>query len=135
MTQWILNLPILFRVVAILHFLQGLLMMFGGKFITEGYGWEYSIGFAAMAEHHGSGLICISLFFWFLPSLFNIQDLKRISSIALIVQAILILMPIYHAVFEYFPIDPSFFVIVIVLTIVMTLFYFSSRVNSEQEEN
>ena len=135
MKQWILNLPLLYRVVAILHFLQGLLMMFGGKFITEGYGWEYSIGFAAMAEHHGSGLICISLFFWFLPSFFNMQDLKRISSIALIVQAILILMPIYHAVFEYFPIDPGFFVIVTILTIILILFYLASRNDIEKEDN
>ena len=135
MTQWILNLRLLYRVVAILHFLQGLLMMFGGKFITEGYGWEYSTGFAAMAEHHGSGLICISLFFWFLPSFFNMQDLKRISSIALIVQAILILMPIYHAVFKYFPIDPGFFVLVTILTIILILFYLASRNDIEKEDN
>ena len=42
----------------------------------------------------------------------SLENLKKVSNIGLIVQGILILMPIYHAVFNYFPIDPGFFVMV-----------------------
>ena len=127
MTKYLLDLKILHRVVAVIHFLQGLFMTFGGKFIAEQYGWDYSIGFAAMVEHHGSTLICVSIYFWFLPSLLNLENLKKVSILGLAVQVILILMPIYHAVFEYFPIDPSFYVMIFVLTLIMVLFFLASR--------
>ena len=38
-------------------------------------------------------------------------------------------MPIYHAAFNYFPIDPGFFVMVFVLTLIMILFFRASRQN------
>ena len=101
-------------------------MLFGGKFIAEQYGWDYSVGFAAMVEHHGSTLICIS---WFLPSFLSLENLKKVTNVGLIVQGILILMPIYHAAFNYFPIDPGFFVMAFVLTIIMILFFRASRHN------
>ena len=133
MTKYILNLKILHRVVAVIHFLQGLFMTFGGRNIAEQYGWDYSIGFAAMVEHHGSTLICVSIYFWFLPSLLDLENLKRVSILGLIVQAILILMPIYHAVFGYFPIDPSFYIMIFVLTLIMILFFLASRNDSQNE--
>ena len=77
MTKYILNLNILHRVVAVIHFLQGLFMTFGGRNIAEQYGWDYSIGFAAMVEHHGSTLVCVSIYFWFLPSFLNLENLKN----------------------------------------------------------
>ncbi len=126
MTKYILNLKILHRVVAVIHFLQGLFMTFGGRNIAEQYGWDYSIGFAAMVEHHGSTLICVSIYFWFLPSFLNLENLKRVSILGLAVQAILILMPIYHAMFGYFPIDPSFYIMIFVLTLIMVLFFLAS---------
>ena len=133
MTKYILNLKILHRVVAVIHFLQGLFMTFGGRNIAEQYGWDYSIGFAAMVEHHGSTLICVSIYFWFLPSFLNLENLKRVSILGLVVQAILILMPIYHAVFGYFPIDPNFYVMIFVLTLIMFLFFLASRDDTQNE--
>ena len=43
MTKWLQDLNLLHRIVAVIHFLQGLFMIFGGKFIAEQYGWDYSI--------------------------------------------------------------------------------------------
>ena len=129
--KWLLNLPILYRVIAIIYLLQGLFFLFGGQNIADQNNWSYSVGFAAMAEHHGSTLICISIFFWFLPSLISIKELRKISILGLAVQAILILMPIYHALFGYFEIDPSFYIMIAVLTLIMVLFYFASKAESE----
>ena len=133
MTKYLLDLKILYRVIAVIHLLQGLFMTFGGRNIAEQYGWDYSIGFAAMVEHHGSTLICVSIYFWFLPSLLNLENLKKVSVLGLVVQAILILMPIYHAVFGYFPIDPSFYIMIFVLTLIMVLFFLASRDDSQNE--
>ena len=133
MTKYILDLKFLHRVVAVIHFLQGLFMTFGGRNIAEQYGWDYSIGFAAMVEHHGSTLICVSIYFWFLPSFLNLENLKKVSILGLAVQAILILMPIYHAAFGYFPIDPSFYVMIFVLTLIMVLFFLASRDDKQNE--
>ena len=38
-----------------------------------------------MVEHHGSTLICVSIYFWFLPSLLSLENLKKVSNIGLIV--------------------------------------------------
>ena len=40
MTKWLKDLSLLHRIVAVIHFLQGLFMLFGGKFIAEQYGWD-----------------------------------------------------------------------------------------------
>ena len=133
MTKYILNLKILHRVVAVIHLLQGLFMTFGGRNIAEQYGWDYSIGFAAMVEHHGSTLMFVIIYFWFLPSFLNLESLKRVSILGLAVQAILILMPIYHAMFGYFPIDPSFYIMIFVLTLIMVLFFLASRDDKQNE--
>ena len=133
MTKYLLDLKILYRVVAVIHLLQGLFMTFGGRNIAEQYGWDYSIGFAAMVEHHGSTLICVSIYFWFLPNLLNLESLKKVSILGLAVQAILIIMPIYHAVFGYFPIDQSFYIMIFVLTLIMVLFFLASRDDSQNE--
>ena len=77
MTKWLQDLMLLHRIVAVI-LLQGLFMLFGGKFIAEQYGWDYSIGFAAMVEHHGSTLICKYLFL-VLPSLSSLENLKKVS--------------------------------------------------------
>ena len=34
MTKWLQDLMLLHRIVAVIHFLQGLFMLFGGKFIA-----------------------------------------------------------------------------------------------------
>ena len=44
MTQWLKDLSLLHRIVAVIHFLQGLFMLFGGRFIAEQYGWSAGIG-------------------------------------------------------------------------------------------
>ena len=71
--------------------------------------------------------------FWFLPSLVSLDNLKKVSNLGLKVQGILILMPIYHAAFNYFPIDPGFFVMVFVLAFVMILFFRTSRQNERTD--
>ena len=86
-----------------------------------------------MVEHHGSTLICVSIYFWFLPSFLNLESLKRVSILGLAAQAILILMPIYHVMFGYFPIDPSFYIMIFVLTLIMVLFFLASRDDSQNE--
>ena len=133
MIGWLLNLPYLYRIIAVIHFLQGLFFLFGGESIADQNSWAYSIGLAAMAEHHGSTLICLSIFFWFLPSFLEIEALRKISVLGLVVQAILIFMPIYHALFGYFETSTTFYVMIVILTLIMVLFSLASRSNKENE--
>ena len=129
----LLNLPNLYRIIAAIHFLQGLFFLFGDQSMADQNSWAYSIGLAAMAEHHSSTLICLSIFFWFLPSSLEIDALRKISVLGLVLQAILIFMPIYHALFGYFETSPSFYIMIAVLTLIMVLFSLASRSNKENE--
>ena len=125
----ILNLPILYRVFAVLYFVMGLLMLFGGKMLSDMNGWEHSIGIVTMAEHHGSSLICVSLLFWMLPSWLSIEALKKATLTAMIVQVLLIIMPIYHAFIGAIPNDPSLYFMLAIFIVLIILFYMASNKN------
>jgi len=95
-----MSLKLLFKIFAGLQLIQGVMMLFGGSMISEMNGWTHSIGITTMAEHHGAGCICIAILFWMLPKWMPDQQLKEIVPAIIIIQVILAIMPVYHAVVE-----------------------------------
>ena len=123
-----MKLPLLFKIFAVLHVLMGLLMLFGGSTLSAMNGWEHSVGIVTMAEHHGASLIGVSILFWMLPKWMSEEKLKQTVPAALIVQAILVMMPIYHAAVGAIPSDdPGTYVLIAILLVLMGLFYASSK--------
>ena len=82
-----------------------------------------------MAEHHGAGCICIAILFWMLPKWMSDQQLKEIVPAIIIIQVILAIVPVYHAVVEAIPTNPALFVLMAVLIGLIVLFYMESKKN------
>jgi len=122
-----MKLPILFRIFAVLHFFVGLLMLFGGSMLSDTNGWEHSIGIATMAEHHGSSLICVSILFWMLPTWVDTEKLNKTAPIAILIQVILAIMPVYHAAVGAIPTDGALFVMMAIIIGLIILFYVASK--------
>jgi len=97
--------------------------------ISEMNGWTHSIGITTMAEHHGAGCICIAILFWMLPKWMSHQQLKEIVPAIIIIQVILAIMPVYHAVVEAIPTNPPLFVLMAVLIGLIGMFYMESKKN------
>ena len=97
--------------------------------ISEMNGWTHSIGITTMAEHHGAGCICIAILFWMLPKWMPDQQLKEIVPAIIIIQVILAIMPVYHAVVEAIPTNPALFILMAVLIGLIGLFYMESKKN------
>jgi len=100
--------------------------------------WTHSIGITTMAEHHGAGCICIAILFWMLPKWMSDQQLKETVPAIIVIQVILAIMPVYHAVVEAIPTNPALFVLMAVLIGLIVLFYMESKKNviasSDEEE-
>ena len=126
-----MNLATLYKIFAVLHAVMALMMLFGGPMISNMNGWDHSIGIVTMAEHHGAALLCISLLFWMLPRWLSEEGLKDATSTALLVQAILAVMPIYHATVGAIPADASLAVMMIVLLGLMYLFLQAAKKDPE----
>ena len=124
-----MNLKLLFKIFAGLHFILGVMMLFGGSMISEMNGWMHSIGITTMAEHHGAGCSCIAILFWMLPKWMSDQQLKEIVPAMIIIQVILAIMPVYHAAVEAIPTNPAFFVMMAVLIGLIVMFYMESKKN------
>ena len=124
-----MNLKLLFKIFAGLQLIQGVMMLFGGSMISEMNGWTHSIGITTMAEHHGAGCICIAILFWMLPKWMSDQQLKEIVPAIIIIQVILAIMPVYHAVVEAIPTNPPLFVLMAVLIGLIGMFYMESKKN------
>ena len=101
--------------------------------ISNMNGGDHSIGIVTMAEHHGAGLLGISLLFWMLPRWLSEDGLKDATPTALLVQAILAAMPLYHAAVGAIPLDASLAVMMIVLLGLMYLFFQAAKKEPEQE--
>ena len=128
-----MKLDTLYKVFAVLHGVMALMMLFGGPMISNMNGWDHSIGIVTMAEHHGAGLLGISLFFWMLPRWLSEDGLKDATPTALLVQAILAVMPLYHAAVGAIPVDASLAVMMIVLLGLMYLFFQAAKKEPEPE--
>ena len=132
-----MSLKLLFKIFAGLQLIQGVMMLFGGSMISEMNGWMHSIGITTMAEHHGAGCICIAILFWMLPQWMSDQQLKDIVPAIIVVQVILAIMPVYHAVVGAIPTNPALFVLMAVLIGIIVMFYMESKKNvitSDEEE-
>ena len=128
-----MKLDTLYKVFAVLHGVMALMMLFGGPMISNMNGWDHSIGIVTMAEHHGAGLFGISLLFWMLPRWLSQDGLKDATPTALLVQAILAVMPLYHAAVGAIPVDASLAVMMIVLLGLMYLFFQAAKKEPEPE--
>jgi hypothetical protein len=126
-----MNLATLYKIFAVLHAVMALMMLFGGQMISNMNDWDHSIGIVTMAEHHGAALLCVSLLFWMLPRWLSEEGLKDATSTALLVQAILAVMPIYHATVGAIPADASLAVMMIVLLGLMYLFLQAAKKDPE----
>ena len=124
-----MSLKLLFKIFAGLQLMQGVMMLFGGSMISEMNAWTHSIGITTMAEHHGAGCICIAIIFWMLPQWMSDQQLKDIVPAIIVVQVILAIMPVYHAVVGAIPTNPALFVLMAVLIGLIVLFYMESKKN------
>ena len=124
-----MNLKLLFKIFAGLQLVQGVLMLFGGSMISEMNFWEHSVGITTLAEHHGAGCICIAILFWMLPQWMSDQQLKDIVPAIIVVQVILAIMPVYHAVVGAIPTNPALFVLMAVLIGLIVMFYMESKKN------
>jgi hypothetical protein len=128
-----MKLPILFRIFSVLHFLMGLMILFGGSMISVTNGWEHSVGIATMAEHHGASLICVSILFWMLPNWLKDGELTKTVPVAILVQVILAIMPVYHAAVGAIPTDVTLFIMLAVIIGLIILFYLASKKNIPSE--
>ena len=128
-----MKLDTLYKVFAVLHGVMALMMLFGGPMISNMNGWDHSIGILTMAEHHGAGLLGISLLFWMLPRWLSEDGLKDATPTALLVQAILAVMPLYHAAVGAIPLDASLAIMMIVLLGLMYLFFQAAKKEPEPE--
>ena len=128
-----MKLDTLYKIFAVLHGVMALMMLFGGPMISDMNGWDHSIGIVTMAEHHGAGLLGISLLFWMLPRWLSEDGLKDATPTALLVQAILAVMPLYHAAVGAIPLDASLAIMMIVLLGLMYLFFQAAKKEPEPE--
>ena len=128
-----MKLDTLYKIFAVLHGVMALMMLFGGPMISNMNGWDHSIGIVTMAEHHGAGLLGISLLFWMLPRWLSEDGLKDATPTALLVQAILAVIPLYHAAVGAIPLDASLAIMMIVLLGLMYLFFQAAKKEPEPE--
>ena len=128
-----MNLATLYKIFAVLNAVMALMMLFGGPMISNMNGWDHSIGIVTMAEHHGAGFLGISLLFWMLPRWLSEDGLKDATPTALLVQAILAVMPLYHAAVGAIPLDASLAIMMIVFLGLMYLFFQAAKKEPEPE--
>ena len=123
-----MKLPVLFKIFAVLHVLMGVMMLFGASMLSATNGWEHSLGITTMAEHHGASLIGVSILFWMLPRWLPGAALNQTVPAAIFVQAILVIMPIYHMANGSIPSnDLATYIFVAVLIALMVSFYTASK--------
>ena len=123
-----MNLSLIYKVYGAFHVIGALLFGFASSMLSQSSGWgEVTIGITTMAEHFGSALFVIGVISWMLPSWTTEEQLKKATMTIIGLQAILTLVPIYHAVVGAIPSDGMFYISTIVNFVFIGLFYWKSR--------
>jgi len=127
-----MSLPLIYRIFGLLNLVMGLVLFFGisSMYATNGWG-EFAglvvVPVTTMAEHYGSHVFVLGVIAIMIPSWMQEEQLKTATKTILIVQLILTLVPIYHAVVSYIPFNGSFIAFTIVNLLFLIGFYIKSR--------
>ena len=127
-----MSLPLIYRIFGLLNLFMGLVIFFGTStmFLSNGWG-EFAgavvIPVTTMAEHYGSHVFVLGIIAIMIPSWLQDEQLKTATKTILIVQLILTIIPIYHAVLSYIPFNGSFIAFTIVNFAFLGSFYLKSR--------
>ncbi len=127
-----MSLPLIYRIFGLLNLVMGLVLFFGisSMYATNGWG-EFAglvvVPVTTMAEHYGSHVFVLGVISIMIPSWVQEEQLKTATKTILIVQLILTLVPIYHAVVSYIPFNGSFIAFTIVNLLFLIGFYIKSR--------
>ena len=123
-----MNLSIIYKVYGAFHIIMALVFGFASSMLSQSSGWgEVTIGITTMSEHFGSALFVIGVIAWMLPSWTTEEQLKKATMTIIGLQAVLTLVPIYHAGVEAIPSDGMFYISTIVNFAFIGLFYWKSR--------
>ncbi len=127
-----MSLPLIYRIFGLLNLLMGLVIFFGTSTMFSSNGWgEFAgavvIPVTTMAEHYGSHVFVLGIIAIMIPSWLQDEQLKTATKTILIVQLILTIIPIYHAVLSYIPFNGSFIAFTIVNFVFLGSFYLKSR--------
>ena len=123
-----MNLSLIYKVFGAFHIIFGLVVGLASSMISQSSGWgEVTIGITTMSEHFGSALLVIGVITWMLPSWTTEEQLKKATMTIIGLQAILTLVPIYHAGVGAIHSDGGFYIITIVNFVFIGLFYWKSR--------
>lgn len=127
-----MSLPLIYRIFGLLNLVMGLVLFFGisSMYATNGWG-EFAglvvVPVTTMAEHYGSHVFVLGVIAIMIPSWMQEEQLKTATKTILIVQLILTLVPIYHAVVSYIPFNGSFIAFTILNLLFLIGFYIKSR--------
>ena len=123
-----MNLSLIYKIYGAYHVIGALLFVFASSMLSQSSGWgEVTIGITTMSEHFGSALFVIGVIAWMLPSWTTEEQLKKATMTVIGLQAILTLVPIYHAGVGAIPSDGMFYISTIVNFVFIGLFYWKSR--------
>ena len=127
-----MRLPLIYRIFGILNLLMGLVIFFGTPTMYSTNGWgEFAgavvIPVTTMAEHYGSHVFVLGIIALMIPSWMQDEKLKNATKTILIVQLVLTVIPIYHAVVSYIPFNGPFIAFTIVNLFFLGSFYLKSR--------
>ena len=123
-----MNLSLIYKVYGAFHIIFALVVGFASSMISQSSGWgEVTIGITTMSEHFGSALFVIGVIAWMLPSWTTEEQLKKATMTIIGLQAILTLVPIYHAGVGAILSDGMLYISTIVNFVFIGLFYWKSR--------
>ena len=123
-----MNLSLIYKIYGAYHIIGALLFGFASSMLSQSSGWgEVTIGITTMSEHFGSALLVIGVIAWMLPSWTTEEQLKKATMTIIGLQAVLTLVPIYHAGVRAIPSDGMFYISTIVNFAFIGLFYWKSR--------
>ena len=127
-----MSLPVIYRIYGVLNIIMGLVLFFGTPTMYSSNGWgEFTgavvIPVTTMAEHYGSHVFVLGIIALMIPSWIQDERLKNATITIIIVQLILTIIPIYHAVVSYIPFNGSFIAFTIINLFFLGSFYLKSR--------
>ncbi len=127
-----MSLPVIYRIYGVLNIIMGLVLFFGTPTMYSSNGWgEFTgavvIPVTTMAEHYGSHVFVLGIIALMIPSWIQDERLKNATITIIIVQLILTIIPIYHAVVSYIPFNGSFIAFTIINLFFLSFFYLKSK--------
>jgi len=121
-----MNLNNLFKIGAVWNGLFGVMMLFAGSTVMEGFGFTPTDDLLMMSTYMGVSMLAMGVIHWFIP-IYAVDNLKKYGMVVAPIWGAFAALDVYHYAIGNQPVIAQNVVMTLIMTVIAVMFFIKSK--------